>query len=68
MSPEIVACPEPTCQAPAEVADAFVLASTSGPVTHLKTSCLQGHHFTLPQERVLPLPVAPARPAARIGR
>jgi hypothetical protein len=48
VSPEIVACPEPTCQAPAEVADAFVLASTGGPVTHLKTSCLQGHHFTLP--------------------
>jgi hypothetical protein len=43
---EIIACPEPTCRAPAEVVDQWVLRSTSGPVAHLKTWCLNGHWFT----------------------
>jgi hypothetical protein len=48
--PEIVACPDPACQAPATVADRFALASTSGPVEHLKTRCLDGHWFTPPAD------------------
>jgi hypothetical protein len=40
---EFVGCPEPTCQAPAEIVDRFVLASTHGPVEHAQTMCLNGH-------------------------
>ena len=40
---EFVSCPEPNCQAPAEIVDRFVLASTSGPVEHAQTMCLNGH-------------------------
>jgi hypothetical protein len=48
--PEILACPEPACQAPAAVVGRFVLASTSGPVEHLKTGCLDGHWLTPPAD------------------
>ena len=44
--PELIACPEPGCGVPAGVVDRFVLASTSGPVEHVKTWCLDGHGFT----------------------
>jgi hypothetical protein len=40
---EFVICPEPNCQAPAEIVDRFVLASTGGPVEHAQTLCLNGH-------------------------
>jgi len=46
--PEIIACPEPGCLAPAEVLDRFTLASTDGPVAHVRTMCLAGHGFTPP--------------------
>jgi hypothetical protein len=48
--PEIVPCPERACQAPAAVVGRFVLASTGGPVEHLKTCCLDGHWFTPPAD------------------
>jgi hypothetical protein len=44
--PELIACPEPGCTVPAGVVDRFVLASTGGPVEHVKTWCLEGHGFT----------------------
>jgi hypothetical protein len=46
--PQVVACPEPGCAAPAEVMDRFVLASTHGPVEHVQTLCLRGHVRTPP--------------------
>jgi hypothetical protein len=45
--PEIISCPEPACEAPAEVLDRIVLESTCGPVAHVKACCLNGHGFTL---------------------
>jgi hypothetical protein len=44
--PEIIACPDPTCQAPARIVDRWTFVSTSGPVEHVKTTCEQGHWFT----------------------
>ncbi len=46
MLPELIACPEPGCDVPAGVVDRFVLASTAGPVEHVRTWCLEGHGFT----------------------
>ena len=57
-APEIIACPEPDCLAPAEVVDRFTLASTDGPVDHAKTMCLAGHGFTPPLDTVATWPVA----------
>jgi hypothetical protein len=38
-----IICPEPGCSAPAEIVDRFVLSSTSGPVEHVQTRCLNQH-------------------------
>jgi hypothetical protein len=43
---DIVACPDPTCPAPAWVADRWTWESTAGPVEHVKTGCEAGHWFT----------------------
>jgi hypothetical protein len=43
---DIVACPDPTCPAPASVHDRWTWASTAGPVEHVKTGCEAGHWFT----------------------
>jgi hypothetical protein len=43
---EIVACPDPTCPAPAWVYDRWTWESTGGPVEHAKTGCEAGHWFT----------------------
>jgi hypothetical protein len=59
--PEIIACPEPTCLAPAEVTDRFVLASTDGPVEHVRTRCLDGHGFTQMVEALATWPVTRVR-------
>jgi len=59
--PEIIACPEPSCLAPAEVVDRFVLASTDGPVEHVKTWCLAGHGFTAQVGSLAAWPVGRAR-------
>jgi hypothetical protein len=61
---EIIACPQPGCLAPAEVADRFVLASTDGPVEHAVTWCLEGHGFTPPAES----PATPRDQRLRRGR
>jgi hypothetical protein len=44
--PDVIACPEPTCQAPARIVDRWTFGSTDGPVEHVKTSCERGHWFT----------------------
>jgi hypothetical protein len=43
---QIIACPEPSCSAPAEIVDRWVLESTDGPIEHVKTRCLALHIFT----------------------
>jgi pimeloyl-ACP methyl ester carboxylesterase len=45
--PEVIACPDPTCRAPAGIVDGWTWGSTSGPVEHIKTGCGRGHWFTL---------------------
>jgi hypothetical protein len=61
--PDLLRCPEPTCQTPATVLDRFVLSSTSGPVEHARTSCLAGHGFTPRTDTLAGWPVMAARPA-----
>jgi len=46
-SVELTACPE--CGEVAEVTDRFTLLSTSGPVVHVRVSCIMGHRFTVPK-------------------
>ena len=43
---DVVACPDPTCQAPAWVHDRWTWPSTDGPVEHVKTGCEAGHWFS----------------------
>jgi hypothetical protein len=45
---QIVACPEPGCDAAAEIVSRWVWPSTDGPVEHVKVYCLQGHARSLP--------------------
>lgn len=44
--PDVIACPDPTCRAPAQIVDRWTLASSDGPVEHVKTGCERGHWFT----------------------
>jgi hypothetical protein len=43
---ELIPCPEPTCEAPAEVTSRWMLASTDGLVEHVRTCCVNGHVLT----------------------
>jgi len=40
---DVVACPDPTCQAPAWLSDRWTFPSTDGPIEHVKTGCEAGH-------------------------
>jgi len=42
--PGTIPCPQ--CGAPAQITERFRLASTDGPVEHVKTGCERGHWFT----------------------
>jgi hypothetical protein len=44
--PDVIACPDPACTAPATIIDRWTFGSTNGPVEHIKTMCAQGHWFT----------------------
>ena len=57
---DIVACPYPTCPAPAWVHDRWTWGSTSGPVEHVKTGCERGHWFTPTVESLHPQPATTA--------
>ena len=48
--PDLIACPDPTCRAPARIVDRWTFGSTDGPVEHVKTGCERGHWFTLTVE------------------
>jgi hypothetical protein len=58
--PELITCPEPGCGVPAGV-DRFVLASTSGPVEHVRTWRLNGHGYTQRLDVVTGWPMERAR-------
>jgi hypothetical protein len=44
--PDVIACPEPACRAPARIVDRWTWESSDGPVEHVKTGCERGHWFT----------------------
>ena len=44
--PNVIACPDLTCRAPARIVDRWTWESTSGPVEHVQTRCERGHWFT----------------------
>jgi hypothetical protein len=50
---QIVGCPEPGCGVPAGIYDDVVLASTDGPIAHVRTACVAGHWLFLPREAVM---------------
>jgi hypothetical protein len=55
--------PCPQCGAPAQITERFWLASTDGPVEHLKTGCVNNHWLTPRAETVVgtqPVPVPAA--------
>ena len=43
---DLIACPDPNCQAPARIVARWTFGSTDGPVEHVKTGCERGHWFT----------------------
>lgn len=58
---EPIPCPQ--CGAPARITERFWLASTAGPVEHLKTGCVNHHWLTPRAETVAgeqpdPIPAA----------
>jgi hypothetical protein len=65
--PELIACPEPGCDVPAGVVDRFVLASTGGPVEHVRTWCLEGHGFTQRVDALVAWPMVRARRPLETG-
>jgi hypothetical protein len=44
--PDVIACPDPACRAPARIVDRWTFGSSDGPVEHVKTGCERGHWFT----------------------
>jgi hypothetical protein len=56
----VIACPDPTCRAPARIVDRWTWGSTSGPVEHVKTSCERGHWFTPTVDLLDPRPAPTA--------
>jgi hypothetical protein len=57
----LVTCPDPACEAPAEILDRLTVGSTDGRIDHAKTYCVRHHIFVLPIDRV-PGAVGPAVP------
>ena len=64
---QILACPDHSCQAPAEIVDRWVFPSTSGPVEHVQTRCLNGHVFTPTTDSLVARARAEARQAPAAG-
>ena len=46
----LVPCPDPACDTIAEIVDNLAVASTSGPIEHLRTLCVRRHAFFLPAD------------------
>jgi hypothetical protein len=70
----LTACPEPGCDAPAEIVDRCAVGSTDGPIEHVRIRCVRRHWFFLPVVTVAEAagrprpPARDARPAAGPGR
>jgi hypothetical protein len=65
---DLVACP--SCGAPAEVVDRYVLESTDGPVEHATVACVGRHRWTVLVESLRSRPAAARRgatPQSRTG-
>jgi hypothetical protein len=54
--PDVIACPDPACGAPARIVDRWTWGSSDGPVEHVKTGCERGHWFTPTVESLRPQP------------
>jgi hypothetical protein len=65
--PDVIACPDPACGAPARIIDRWTFGSTSGPVEHVKTGCERGHWFT-PMVKSLDLDSARTAPSSHPAR
>lgn len=59
----LTACPEPGCDAPAEIVDRRTLPSTGGPIEHAQIRCLRKHWFLLPVAMLRSPHPTPATPA-----
>jgi hypothetical protein len=57
--PDPIACPDPTCTAPATIIDRWTWGSTDGPVQHVKTMCTRGHWFTPTLDALAAQPAPP---------
>lgn len=57
--PDPIACPDPTCTAPAVIIDRWTWRSTNGPVEHVKTRCARGHFFTPTLDALAAQPAPP---------
>jgi hypothetical protein len=44
----LLPCPDPVCDAPAEITGSVTFESTQGPVAHVKTQCVRRHIFVMP--------------------
>jgi hypothetical protein len=59
----LLPCPDPFCGAPAEIADRITVGSTHGPIAHVRTLCLDGHRFFLPESVTAGQPLVTDEPA-----
>jgi hypothetical protein len=51
----LLPCPEPGCDAPAEVIDRTTVGSTGGGIEHVRIQCLRRHVFFMPTPPGYPL-------------
>jgi hypothetical protein len=67
--PDIIACPDRACGAPARIVDRWTWGSSDGPVEHVKTGCERGHWFTPPVDSLdlRPIPAAATRSLAPVS-
>ena len=49
---DLIICPDPACEAIAELVDRGTARSTDGPVEIVRTLCLHRHTFVLPLSRL----------------
>jgi hypothetical protein len=64
--PQLTPCPQ--CGLPAEIRERFWLQSTDGPIDHAALSCIEGHHFRMAADGLLPAaPLARARKFDPVG-
>ena len=57
--PDLIACPDPDCTAPARIVDRWTWGSTDGPLEHAKTMCERGHWFTPTLDMLAAQPAPP---------